>query len=273
MDIDSVAEELYSLPPERFTAARGVSEKAAKALGDKQLAAAIHQLRKPSTGAWLANQLVREHSDEVRSFLDLGPALREATAMLSGEQLRELGKQRRQLVYALMQQIRGLAGAGHKVSQDTSRGLEDTLHAALADERVADQLRAGRLTETLQGAGFSPPPAPVNAEAGPASDERRADQLGRAEREEQLAQAAVRDAATLQDEAQAVADRTETALQKVTELVNGLRVKLEEAETEQSRQEEEHRRSQADLEGANREEREAARLLDEAIQRRKRVSR
>ena len=136
MDINIVADEPYALPPEGFTAARNVREKEAKAIGDKQLATAIHQLRKPSIGAWLANQLVREHSSEVRSFVDLGSALREATDMLSGDRLRELGKQRRQLVYALMQQVRGLAdAAGHRVSQDTARRLEDTLHAALADER------------------------------------------------------------------------------------------------------------------------------------------
>ncbi len=263
MDIDSVADELYSLPPERFTAARGVSEKAAKAIGDDQLAAAIRQLRKPSTGAWLANQLVREHSDEVLAFLGLGPALREATTMLSGDQLRELGRQRRQRVYALMQQVRGLAGAaGHKVSQDTSRALEATLHAALADDRVADQLRAGRLTETVQGAGFSP--APGN---------RAADQLVPAEREEQQAQAAVRDAAALQNQAQAVADRTESALQQVAGLVSELRAKLDEARTEQSRLEEEHRQSQADLDSAIRAGRGAAQRLDEATQRREQRSR
>ena len=140
MDIDSVANQLYALPPEEFTAARNVSEKEARAIGDKELADAIHQLRKPTMGAWLANQLMREHPGEVQSFVDLGASLREATAMLSGDQLRELGKQRRQLVYALMQQVRGLANAaGHKVSQDTARGLEDTLHAALSDQRAAAQ--------------------------------------------------------------------------------------------------------------------------------------
>ncbi|MEO6143397.1 MAG: hypothetical protein ABIP19_05400 [Dermatophilaceae bacterium] len=263
MDIDSVADELYSLPPERFTAARGVSEKAAKAIGDARLAAAIRQLRKPSTGAWLANQLVREHSDEVLAFLDLGPALREATTMLSGDHLRELGRQRRQRVHVLMQQARGLAvAAGHKVSHDTSRALEDTLHAALADDRVADQLRAGRLTETLQGAGFSP--APGN---------RAADQPGPAEREEQRAQAAVRDAAALKNHAQAVADRIETALQQVTGLVSELGAKLAEARIQQSRLEEEHRQSQAELDNAIRAGQVAAQRLDEATQRRGQRSR
>jgi len=151
VDINSVADELYSLPPEEFTASRNLREQEAKALGDMLLAAEIHRLAKPNTAAWLANQLVREHSDEVRSFLDLGAAFSEATAMLSGDQLRELGRQRRERVRALLAQVRGLANAsGHKVSQDAARAVESTLHAALADERVAEQLSAGRLTDTLQ---------------------------------------------------------------------------------------------------------------------------
>ena len=41
----------------------------------------------------MANQLVREHLDEMDRFLDLGVVLREATATLRGEQLRELDQQ------------------------------------------------------------------------------------------------------------------------------------------------------------------------------------
>jgi hypothetical protein len=71
------------------------------------LAAQIHQLTKPNLVAWLANQLARERADEIRPLLELGVALREATATLSGQQLRELSRQQRQLVYALVQQARG----------------------------------------------------------------------------------------------------------------------------------------------------------------------
>ena len=280
MDINSVADELFSLPPEEFTAARNVSEKEAKAFGDKQLAAAIHQLRKPSMGAWLANQLVREHPGEVQSFVDLGAALREATAMLSGDQLRELGKQRRQLVYALMQQVRGLANAaGHKVSQDTARGLEDTLHAALSDQRAAAQLRAGRLTDTLQGEGFPSTEAATSSEptkdlpsAGSPKDEsaeqRRAEQLGRAEHDEQLARAAVRDAADGLDRAQASVERAKAAAQEAALLVSGLRAKLDKAEVEASRREQAHQSAHAELVRANRTRQVAGERLDEAVQRR-----
>ena len=280
MDINSVADELFSLPPEEFTAARNVSEKEAKAFGDKQLAAAIHQLRKPSMGAWLANQLVREHPGEVQSFVDLGAALREATAMLSGDQLRELGKQRRQLVHALMQQARGLASAaGHQVSQDTASRLEETLHAALSDERAAAQLRAGRLTDTLQGQGFPSTEAATSSEptkdlpsAGSPKDEsaeqRRAEQLGRAEHDEQLARAAVRDAADGLDRAQASVERAKAAAQEAAFLVSGLRAKLDKAEVQASRREQEHQSAHAELVRANRTRQVAGERLDEAVQRR-----
>jgi chromosome segregation ATPase len=280
VDLNSVADELYSLPPQEFTAARSVSEKEAKAIGDKELAAAIHRLRKPSVGAWLANQLVREHPGEVQSFVDLGAALREATATLSGDQLRELDRQRRQLVYALMQQARGLANAaGHKVSQDTASSLEDTLHAALADERAAAQLRAGRLTDTLQGQGFPSTEATTSTEpttdlssAGSPKDksaeQRRADHLGRAERDEQLARAAVRDAADGLERAQTSVERAKAAAKEAAELVLGLRAKLDKAEIETSRREQELQSAQAELVRADRTGQVAGQRLDEAVQRR-----
>lgn len=284
MDINSVADELYSLPREEFTAARAVRGKEAKATGDQQLAAGIHQLRKPTMGAWLANQLVREHPGEVQSFVDLGAALREATAMLSGDQLRELDRQRRQLVYALMQQARGLANAaGHKVSQDTASRLEDTLHAALSDERAAAQLRAGRLTDTLQGEGFPPTEATTSTEPttdlpsvgspkDKSADQRRADQLGHAERDEQLARAAVRDAADGLERAQTSVERAKAAAQKAALLASGLRAKLDRAEVEASRREQDHQSAQAELVRADRTRQVAGERLDEAVQRRERLS-
>jgi len=147
VDFDSVADELYSLTPEEFTAARTAREKEARAQGDRQLAERIHGLSKPSVVAWLANQLVRERADEIGPLLDLGGQLREATAALQGEALRALSQQRHQIVYALVQQARAIASAaGHRVSEDAARGLEQTLSAALADEAAGQRLAAGRLT-------------------------------------------------------------------------------------------------------------------------------
>src|SRR5258706_2896267 len=152
---DEIAAELYGLAPREFTAARNARATGARQAGDKALADAVGALGKPAMVGWLANQLVRERPDEVRALLDLGESLREATASLAGDQLRELSRQQRQVVYALVQQARSVANAaGHPVSEDTARGLEETLHAAMADPDAAAQLAAGQLTGALSRSGF-----------------------------------------------------------------------------------------------------------------------
>jgi len=155
VDLDAVADELYGLWPGEFTAARTAREKEARAAGDKELAGQVKALGKPTTVAWLANRLVRDHGDELQPLLELGDALREATAVLQGEELRSLSQQQHQLVAALVRQARrDAAGSGHRVGEDAARGLEETLRAALADADLSAQLAAGRLTGGLQHAGF-----------------------------------------------------------------------------------------------------------------------
>jgi hypothetical protein len=167
VDADEVADELYALPPEQFTAARDARAQEAKAAGEKETAARIAALRKPTVLAWLVNLLVRELPDEIGGFLDLGEALREATATLSGPELRQLSEQRHRLVQALVRQAAALARqAGHRTTEDVARGLEETLAAALTDPAVAEHLRVGRLTSGLTATGF-PPPSPGTFRARP----------------------------------------------------------------------------------------------------------
>jgi hypothetical protein len=154
-DFDEVADELYGLPPEEFTAARTRYEKEAKAAGDRKTAADIHALAKPTVTAWLANQLVRAHRSELEPLLELGAALRDATQNLDGDQLRELSRQQQKVIYALVQQARALARlAGRSVSEDAVRGFEETMRAALADELAARFLLLGRLTDALHSSDF-----------------------------------------------------------------------------------------------------------------------
>ncbi|NUT32742.1 MAG: hypothetical protein HOV79_06665, partial [Hamadaea sp.] len=153
--VREIADHLYGLPLEEFTPARQAAAKKARDAGDPDLAKAVTALRKPTVVAWLANQLVREHAAELTPLLDLGAALREATADLDGDQLRRLSAQQHQVVHALVQRAKRTAKAsGRPVSEDTARGLEDTLHAALADPGAAAALQAGRLTEGLSRIGF-----------------------------------------------------------------------------------------------------------------------
>ena len=180
VDAEEVADQLYALPPEQFTVTRNARAQAAKAAGDKETAARIAALRKPTVLAWMVNLLVRELPDEIGGFLDLGDALREATATLSGPELRQLSGQRHRLVQALVRQARELAlQAGYRTTEDVARGLEETLAAALADPAVAEQLRVGRRTSGLTAIGF---PAPSAGTVRAARHSPRRDRSGRRSR-------------------------------------------------------------------------------------------
>ena len=158
MDLDSVAEELYGLPLGDFTATRNERVKQARADGDRELAGEIQQLAKPTTAAWLVNQLAREQGDELEQLIELGRDLREATSNVSGDELRALTRQRYQVVHALVQQVRRL-GAKHetKVSDAVAAEVQQTLDASLAHNGVAEAVLAGRLTQSVEYAGFGEP--------------------------------------------------------------------------------------------------------------------
>ena len=94
-----IADELYGLPLADFTPARDAHVKSLK--GDKELAAAVKALRKPSVAAWVVDLLVRREADQVAQVLAVGEALRNAQEGMDAEELRTLTKQRRQLTAAV----------------------------------------------------------------------------------------------------------------------------------------------------------------------------
>lgn len=155
VDLMAAADELYSVRPDEFVARR--NELAAEAKtegGDKALVADIKKLAKPTTAAWVVNMLVRHESDQVEQVLRLGAALREAQASMAGNELRELGRQRRQLTAAVTRQARSLAAElGQTIGDAVATQVEDTLHAAMIDEDAAKAVRTGLLVKPLAVSG------------------------------------------------------------------------------------------------------------------------
>jgi hypothetical protein len=152
MDLDEIVDELYSLPPEEFTAARNTAAKQAKSDGDAELSDKVKTLAKPTVAAWLANQLARERADELESLALLGEQMREATASMDGARLRELTPRRHSEVDALVKDAAKLSG--RKVSADVAQKLRETLDAALIDPAAAQAVRSGQLTSALRHVGF-----------------------------------------------------------------------------------------------------------------------
>jgi hypothetical protein len=284
-----VADELYALPAEEFTAARNAKVKQVRATGDRDLAAAIQRLARPSAAAALANLLVRQESDAFEPLLELGVALRQATAALDGAAMRTMSRQQQQVVGGLVRRAREVArDEGLKVSEGTLRELDDTLRAAIADAGAAEQLMAGRLTGPLQHSGFGPAPAghltvvpdrparssepvtdvappaepaePAEPPAAPGKDARR----DRAAQAVEAAESALEEAVTSRKEATNRLAGVEKSMGQARTRVERLRADLAEAQREQSRADRDHTKAKDALTKATHAMRAAARRLEDA---------
>ncbi|MEU3272586.1 hypothetical protein ABZ639_17230 [Saccharomonospora sp. NPDC006951] len=241
MNLDSVADELYRLDRDEFTAARADFAARAWKAGEKDLAAKIMSLRKPTIAAELVNRLARQRPDDLGELAELGDALRGAHSELAGEALRELSKRRHDLVASLTTEATGLASG--QVSESVTREVTETLEAALAERKVAEEVARGRLSAALHpeavfGADwFGSAPAKRAAKAkGDAAERKGAD----AKRRKELLRKAREDASEARREHEAArsrlreAEKQETKARKATtaarEAVDEARAKLDEAE-------------------------------------------
>jgi hypothetical protein len=153
--LTDAAAELYALEPAGFVPARDARASALRAEGEEEAAARVKALRKPSTAAWVVNLLARAEPDQVGQVVDLGAAFREAQDDLDGPRLRELTRQRRQLVTAVAARARGLAAeAGVTVSGAVLAQVESTLTAAMIDADAGRAVRSGLLVGPLQATGI-----------------------------------------------------------------------------------------------------------------------
>jgi hypothetical protein len=266
MDYDSVADELYALRPEEFTAARASAMASARTAGDRELAERIRTLRKPSLAAWVSNLLVRTSPGEVEPLLRLGEGLRQAHQDLDGAQLRELSRRQHALIRALSLQARQLAKeAGHPIGESVQREVEDTLHAVLADPEAARAWAGGRLARPLSAAvGF-----PAVAEGArprrpaPAPAPSRPDKKGAEQQRRRLAQAR-KDAEAAERELRELRDAAATAGQEAAEAkqqMEDLQRRVEELADELERARSEHQQARF----AERTARERARTADRQV--------
>jgi hypothetical protein len=244
-DLDTAADELYAGTREDFTPRRKELAKQAKASGDAKLAAAIEKLAKPTTSAWLANQLARDPSSDVEDIASLGDALREAHANLAGAELRALSQQRTKLVATLVRQAAKRGGT--PLTESVIRELEDIFTSAIADQEIARVLLAGRLTSAkdLAAAAAAWPSADAGkpvAPSRPAPRKRERTSREEAELERQRAEmrqelanarAAVKEAEADRSEEERILGEAQQAAGEATERVRRVYEELDAAEAEE----------------------------------------
>jgi hypothetical protein len=151
-DLEHELDRLYALPLSEFTQARNDLAARLRQAGQREAAAEVKALRKPTVAAWAVNQLARTRKADVRALVRASERLRKAQAeALSGDsaRLREAQAEEREAIRTLAAHARELVP-----TEATVERVASTLRAAAADPGALSLVEAGRLTEEVEASGF-----------------------------------------------------------------------------------------------------------------------
>ena len=158
-------DELYQVPLAEFTKTRDAIAARRKAAGEKDAAAELKRVKKPSLPAWAANQVVWRAADAWQRLRDAASAMRRAYQKAPApDEVREATREQREALAACEARASEmLAQHGHAV---TPAVLEKVGHTLLALAYGAPEVTSGRLEtdlpppgfEALAGLTLAPPP-------------------------------------------------------------------------------------------------------------------
>jgi hypothetical protein len=172
---DPVA-QLYGLSLEEFVPARNELARELRREGDKERAAEVAKLKRPSVAAWAVNQLARRNRKELDLLLDAGHRLRtgqlEALETGDREKFEAARRDHDRAVHDLVDAARDLLGSERAATSDQMlSSIERTLRYASIGEEERAALASGRLTAEVDAPGFgaftgmalpaAPPPRPA----------------------------------------------------------------------------------------------------------------
>jgi hypothetical protein len=152
------AADLYSVPLSEFIRERDALAARLKDGGQKEEAARIKALRKPSVAVWALNQLAQRRPDEVADLIRTGDRLRstQEETLQGGDaaDLRTVAGERNRLVARLADEASSILDEAGSAPGPHLEKIKNTLLAATSDQEAADLLGRGVLTTELAPSGF-----------------------------------------------------------------------------------------------------------------------
>jgi hypothetical protein len=191
-DVDRRLEPLYREPPDEFVRGRDALAKELRDEGERETAAAVKKLRRPSQAAWLINRVAIEDPDRARQLADAAGELVDAQQrMLEGRgdaaDLRAAAERERERVARMVEAVRRVAADQPKpVSATVLERVGQTLQAVGSDSDLRERLVRGRVERDHRAATIGLPDAA--ALAASAKPRKRAESRKVARAREGLAQ-------------------------------------------------------------------------------------
>ena len=168
MTLDEHRAALYREPLDGFVRARAELTRSLRAARDRDAAAAVVKLPKPSLGAWVVDRLAGLAPDLVGDLLAAAADARDAQRPGAAETLREASARVRALLDDAGRRVRTiLEEAGHPATDATVRRVQTTAQAAAAGSAAErEALLRGILDRDLDPPGFGPTGEPEPDTAG-----------------------------------------------------------------------------------------------------------
>jgi hypothetical protein len=174
--LEEVLDQLATAPPSEFTRERSALVARLTKLGQKDAAARVKAVPRPTVAVWVVNRLAREEPKAVEQLITAAEHMR--AAQLRHGDLRAASAGHRAALAHLSERAGAMlrelgVGATHQVLLR----VETTLTAAAADRELRRTLRKGRLEREVAARGFEVfageklPPAPRGKVRAPAPKE------------------------------------------------------------------------------------------------------
>ena len=242
MTLEDAIGHLYGVDLDDFAAERTRLAKELRSAGQKDDAAAVAKLRKPTVAAWVLNQLARRNAREIDLLLHAGHRLRTSQAGVVRGGTREAYEQARQ---AEADALRHLGREAEALLRSERGGATDAtvvqivngLRAAAVSDEGRERLARGtfvRPPEEPSGFGLlgelvGDLPAARPAKARRRGDARR-EEARRAKAELREARSRLRDAEAALEEAQGAARAAERAVSEAAARADAARAEVERLE-------------------------------------------
>ena len=155
---DEVA-QLYGLPPNEFVPHRNALARDLRKAGDRERAAEVAKLKRPTVGAWAVNQLARRNRKDLDLLLDAGHRLRTRPGVRAQKRrpvaVREGPGDHERAVRKLVSAAREVLAEERGAASDQAlSSIERTLRYASIDDEHRPALASGTLTTEVEAPGF-----------------------------------------------------------------------------------------------------------------------
>jgi hypothetical protein len=150
-DLRAAVAQLHAVPLEKFVAERKRLAKELRDGGDREAAAALAKLPKPSAPAWALNRLAREEPETIAAWIEAAEALRDASTRageVGGDAVRAAMAAHRDATRSVLAAARDRTRPnGRELSEPMLDRVRDLLQVATLDPGETERLRAGLIVE------------------------------------------------------------------------------------------------------------------------------